>query len=104
VIPVSPSTLHAYLLVLVLGFKGMQIEEHAREVMAYVAQLGRDFDRFKEDFELVGTHLGRAQSKYADAEKRAGKFELKLERATESETQQELPLEAQELPRALDAA
>src|SRR5829696_4406679 len=30
VIPVSPSTLHAYLLVLVLGFKGMQIEEHAR--------------------------------------------------------------------------
>ena len=43
VIPVSPSTLHAYLLVLLLGFKGMQIEEHAREVMAYCAQLGKDF-------------------------------------------------------------
>ena len=40
VIPVSPSTLHAYLLVVVLGFKGLQIEEHAREVMAYTAQLG----------------------------------------------------------------
>src|SRR6185503_16148838 len=34
VIPVSPSTLHAYLLVILLGFKGLQIEEHAREVMA----------------------------------------------------------------------
>jgi DNA recombination protein RmuC len=104
VIPVSPSTLHAYLLVLVLGFKGMQIEEHAREVMAYVAQLGRDFSRFREDFELVGTHLGRAQTKYGDAEKRLEKFDAKLERAAESEPD-ELPAEVQqELPRALDAA
>jgi DNA recombination protein RmuC len=103
VIPVSPSTLHAYLLVLILGFKGMQIEEHAREVMAYVAQLGRDFGRFREDFELVGTHLGRAQTKYGDAEKRLERFEGKLERAAESEAEEELPAQA-ELPRALDAA
>jgi DNA recombination protein RmuC len=105
VIPVSPSTLHAYLLVVVLGFKGLQIEEHAREVMAYCAQLGKDFGRFKEDFELVGTHLGRAQSKFGEAEKRLGRFETKLERAAESE----LPeagdaAELAELPRALDAA
>jgi DNA recombination protein RmuC len=103
VIPVSPSTLHAYLLVLVLGFKGMQIEEHAREVMAYVAQLGRDFGRFREDFEVVGKHLGNAQSRYGDAEKRLEKLELRLERAAESEVAEELPAQ-QELPRALDAA
>ena len=102
VIPVSPSTLNAYLLVLVLGFKGMQIEEHAREVMTYVAQLGRDFSRFREDFELVGTHLGRAHTKYGDAEKRLDKFESKLDRAAESEPA-ELP-DQPELPRALDAA
>jgi DNA recombination protein RmuC len=105
VIPVSPSTLHAYLLVIVLGFKGLQIEEHAREVMAYCAQLGKDFGRFKEDFELVGTHLGRAQSKYGDAEKRLGRFETKLERAAESELPEPgEPVELAELPRALDAA
>jgi DNA recombination protein RmuC len=103
VIPVSPSTLHAYLLVLVLGFKGMQIEEHAREVMAYVAQLGRDFERFRDDFDVVGKHLGNAQSRYADAEKRLDKFGLRLERAAESEAA-ELPADAQELPLALDAA
>jgi DNA recombination protein RmuC len=104
VIPVSPSTLHAYLLVLVLGFKGMQIEEHAREVMTYVAQLGRDFARFRDDFDVIGKHLGNAQSRYADADRRLEKFELRLERAAESETQQELPIEAREVPRALDAA
>jgi DNA recombination protein RmuC len=105
VIPVSPSTLHAYLLVILLGFKGLQIEEHAREVMAYCAQLGKDFGRFREDFELVGTHLGRAQTKYGDAEKRLDRFETKLERAAESEQVEEPPaVELAELPRAADAA
>jgi DNA recombination protein RmuC len=105
VIPVSPSTLHAYLLVILLGFKGLQIEEHAREVMAYCAQLGKDFGRFREDFELVGTHLGRAQTKFTDAEKRLGRFETKLERAAESELLEEAPaVELAELPRAADAA
>ena len=106
VIPVSPSTLHAYLLVLVLGFKGLQIEEHAREVMVYCAQLGKDFARFKEDFELVGTHLGRAQTKFGDAEKRLDRFETKLERAADSDPG-ELDRRGDsvaELPRALGAA
>ncbi|MGB2953455.1 MAG: DNA recombination protein RmuC, partial [Gaiellaceae bacterium] len=81
VLPVSPTTFTAYLQVIVLGLKGLQIEQHAQEVMAYCAQLQKDFGRFKEDFELVGTHLGRAQTKFGDAEKRLGRFETKLEQA-----------------------
>ncbi len=104
VIPVSPSTLHAYLLVLVLGFKGLQIEEHAREVMAYCADLNRDFGRFKSDFDLVGKHLGNAQTKFGDAEKRLSRFETKLERAAESELEAAGEDPIAELPRALDAA
>jgi DNA recombination protein RmuC len=104
VIPVSPSTLHAYLLVILLGFKGLQIEEHAREVMVYCAQLGKDFSKFKEDFELVGTHLGRAHTKFADAEKRLDRFETKLESAADSELDAPVGEALQELPRALDAA
>src|SRR5215210_4938103 len=45
VFPVSPTTFTAYLQVIALGLRGMQIEEHAHEVMAYVADLQRDFDR-----------------------------------------------------------
>jgi hypothetical protein len=72
--------------------------------MAYCAQLGKDFSRFKEDFELVGTHMGRAQSKFADAEKRLGRFETKLERAADRELDAPEAEAVQELPRALDAA
>src|SRR5438874_4982118 len=102
VVPVSPTTLDAYLRVIMLGLKGLQIEQHAQEVMAYCTQLQKDFGKFKEDFELVGTHLDRAQKKFVESEKRLGKFETKLEQAAESPA--ELQAGAHELPRAVDAA
>ena len=83
VFPVSPSTFTAYLQVIVLGLRGLQIEQRAGEVMAYVAELNRDFSKFTEHFDLVGTHLGRAQAKYADADKQLGRFAGKLEQASE---------------------
>ena len=58
---------------------------HAHEVMAYVAELQRDFDRFADDFDKVGTHIGHAQSKYHEAAKRLDRFEGKLERAVEEQ-------------------
>ena len=104
VLPVSPTTLTAYLQVIVLGLKGLQIEQHAQEVMAYCSQLQTDFGKFKEDFELVGTHVGRAQNKFVDAQKRLGRFETKLEQAAEWDEGAIEASEAHELPRAVDAA
>jgi DNA recombination protein RmuC len=104
VFPVSPTTLTAYLQVIALGLKGLQIEQHAQEVMAYCAQLAKDFGKFREDFELVGTHLGRAHGKFGDAEKRLDRFEARLERAAEREPQADRLLERPEPARALDAA
>jgi DNA recombination protein RmuC len=103
VFPVSPTTLHAYLLVITLGLKGMQIEQHAQEVMAYCGQLGRDFDRFRGDFEVVGKHISNAQSKYGEANRRLERFGARLERAADWQEPLE-PAEAHELPRAVDAA
>src|SRR5204863_3979694 len=104
VLPVSPTTLTAYLQVVVLGLRGLQIEQHAQEVMAYCAQLQKEFGKFKEDFELVGTHLDRAQKKFLESEKHLGKFETKLDQAAESPAELAAPAEAHELPRAVDAA
>ena len=103
VFPVSPTTFTSQLQVIALGLKGLQIEQHAQEVMAYVADLQRDFDRFKGDFELVGKHLGNAHTKYVEAEKRLDRFEGKLERASEQDTV-ELEGEPAEYQPALDAA
>jgi DNA recombination protein RmuC len=101
VFPVSPTTLTAYLQVVALGLKGLQIEQHAQEVMAYCARLGMDFAKFKVDFDLVGTHLGRAHGKFADAEKRLDRFEAKLDQASDHETAEVVA--ATEFGRQLDA-
>src|SRR5918911_1047516 len=103
VFPVSPTTLHAYLLVITLGLKGLQIEQHAQEVMAYCGQLGKDFERFRSDFEVVGKHISNAQSKYGEADRRLERLETRLERAADWQETVEPPT-VQELPRAVDAA
>ena len=103
VFPVSATTFTAYLQVIAMGLKGLQIEQTAHEVMSYCAALQKDFGKFREDFELVGTHLSRAQSKYAESDKRLDRFETKLERAADLEVEA-APAEPPALPRALDAA
>ena len=99
VFPVSPTTFTAYLQVIAFGLKGMEFEQNAHEVMAYLADLRQDFGRFRDDFEVVGKHLGHAQARYVDAEKRLERFDGKLERASELEEP-----EQPQLPRAVDAA
>jgi DNA recombination protein RmuC len=104
VFPMSPSTFTAYLQVIAFGLRGMQIEQHAHEVMAYVADLTRDFDRFVEDFELVGKHLGNAQTKFVSADKRLDKFAGKLERASEDVEVEEIEADDDVPPYAIEAA
>jgi DNA recombination protein RmuC len=104
VIAVSPSTLHAYLLMVTQGLRALQIERHAQDVMAFCAQIGKDFDRFRGDFEVVGKHIANAQTKYSEADRRLERLGTSLERATEWEPEAVEAAEAQELPRALDAA
>jgi DNA recombination protein RmuC len=104
VFPVSATTFSAYLQMIVLGLKGMQIEERAHEVMQYCAALQKDFSKFREEFELVGTHLSRAHGKYAEAEKRLDRFETRLDQAADDQAELDTPEPAPQLPRALDAA
>jgi DNA recombination protein RmuC len=105
VFPVSPSTFHAYLAIIVLGLRGLQIERHAQDVMAYCAQLAKDFSRFRDDFNVVGKHIGNAQTKFGEADRRLERLETRLEQATEATELDASEEPAQpELPRALDAA
>jgi DNA recombination protein RmuC len=106
VFPVSPTTFHAYLHVIALGLKGLQIEQHAQDVMAYCSGLSKDFDRFRSEFDTLGKHLGNAQTKYGEADRRLGILERDVERAADWERELEPaePVTLQELPRAADAA
>jgi len=78
VIPVSPNSFYTYLQAIVLGLKGMKIEDHAKDILQNPIRLQGDFSRFKEEFNLLGKHLGHSQSSFQSAEKRLDQFGQKL--------------------------
>ena len=94
VIPVSPNLFFAYLQVIVLGLKGLQIEKDAQKILALLASLKKDLGGFQEDFQLVGKHITNAMNKFEEARRRLDKFNFKLEQI---ENQPSLPLEKKEI-------
>ena len=79
VIPVSPNTMYAYLQAIVLGLRGMKIEENAKEIRDSLGRLKGDLGRFKEHFDTLGRHLNNSKGKYDEASSVLAKFEAKLE-------------------------
>jgi DNA recombination protein RmuC len=78
VIPVSPNSFYAYLQAIVFGLKGMKVEERAKEIIQYLSSLRGDFGKFRDDFGLLGKHLGHAHSSYQTTEKRLEQFGQRL--------------------------
>ena len=78
VVPVSPNSFYAYLQAIVLGLKGMKVEERAKEIIQYLSRLEGDFTKFRDDFSLLGKHLGHAQTSYQSTEKRLEQFGQRL--------------------------
>ena len=54
VFSVSPNTFYAQLHVLALGFKGMEVEKSAKEIIQNLARLQGVLQRFADEFETVG--------------------------------------------------
>lgn len=94
VIPVSPNSFYAYLQVVILGLKGLKIEEHAREIQTLLISLGKDLREFQEDFRLVGKHITDARNRFDEARSHLEKFSLKLEQI---ESQPSLPLKEKQI-------
>ena len=79
VVPVSPNSFYAYLQTILMGLKGLRVEESAREVSDNIERLRQDFTRFVESFALVGKHLENARKNFEDSDKRLGRVAGKME-------------------------
>jgi DNA recombination protein RmuC len=78
VIPVSPNSLYAYLQTILLGLRGMKVEERASEILAELERLRGNFDKIQENFRVLGRHLTNANGAYSETEKAMTKFDTKL--------------------------
>jgi len=78
VIPVSPNLLYAYLMTVVMGLHGLQIEKQAAEIRQNLKKLNASFADFIENYDVLGTHLQNAFNKYDETNKKLDKFGLNL--------------------------
>jgi DNA recombination protein RmuC len=69
VIPVSPNSFYAYLRVIALGLKGLQIEKSAKEIFQNLELLGTELRKFNDVFETLGAQLNNAKNNYDKADK-----------------------------------
>ena len=105
VFPTSATTFTAYLQVIAFGLKGMEFEQNAHEVMAYVADLRNDFLKMRAGLRARGQASLERADEGRDSEKRFDKFDGKLERAAEHDTIDASPASPQlEAVEAVDAA
>ena len=82
VIPVSPNSFFAYLMVLVYGLKGFRFEQQAKTIIGELSQMQEKFSRFYSDFSLVGKHISNAGQKYEETAKKAEKLNDQINKIT----------------------
>ncbi len=90
VIPVSPSSFYAYLQSILLGLRGMQVEERAHEIIRHLEQLTGDFSRIRKDYGTLGEHLKNASNKYSEVDRAVSRFGDRLALSIEAPRQPSL--------------
>ena len=85
VIPVSPNLLYAYLMTVVMGLHGLQIEKQAAEIRQNLKKLNADFAEFISNWDVLGSHIRNTTNKYDEAGKKLDRFGMQLDSIQQSE-------------------
>lgn len=90
VIPVSPNLLYVYLMTIVMGLHGLQIEKEAGEIRQNLKKLTGSFGAFGGTWEVLGRHLRNAQGQYEEGNGKLNKLTMELEHIQSSEQASEV--------------
>lgn len=60
VLPVSPTTFYAYLRAILMSFEGQKIETQAREILAAIRAIGKDYEKVQENLVVLGKHINNS--------------------------------------------
>lgn len=90
VVPVSPNTLYAYLAVILMGLRGLQVEENARMILSGLRGLQIELQAFMDLYSKLGTHLKNATQSYSDATSRLERVERSLTSLAEGQAPVEM--------------
>ena len=60
VLPVSPTTFYAYLRAILMSFEGQKIEAKAREILAAIRAIQKDYNKVEDNLSTLQRHLNNA--------------------------------------------
>ncbi|MEJ2347957.1 MAG: DNA recombination protein RmuC [Patescibacteria group bacterium] len=60
VLPVSPTTFYAYLRAILMSFEGQKIEKRAREILAAIRAIQKDYNKVEDNVSKLQKHLNNA--------------------------------------------
>lgn len=78
VVPVSPNSFYAYLQTILLGLRGLKVEESAREIINHLGGLRGQLARFQEEFRKLGKHLEQSKGSFDSAQRQIEKLSDKF--------------------------
>lgn len=65
VMPVSPSTFYAYIKAILMSLEGQKIEARAREILAAIRAIQKDYTKVEDNLGTLGRHLTNAYNMMA---------------------------------------
>ena len=79
VIPVSPNTFYAFLQVVLLGVRNIEIVRDARKLQEGLSRVEKDFEQFFGKYEIIGKNLEKASEAYRTGEGHIQRFKRNLD-------------------------
>ena len=81
VIPVSPNTFFAFLQVIILGVRNIEMVKGAKKLQEILTRIERDYGFFYKNFEDIGTAIERASKAYDVGRGQVERFKKNLDAA-----------------------
>ncbi|MFH1394606.1 MAG: DNA recombination protein RmuC [Candidatus Omnitrophota bacterium] len=79
VMPVSPNTFYAFLQIVMLGIRNIEIARDAKKLQESLSKVERDFNFFYSKFELIGKNLEKASDAYKTGDGHIKRFKRTLD-------------------------
>ncbi len=80
VIPVSPNTFYAFLSVIMLGIRNIEIASDAQKIQESLSKIEKNFYFFYKRFQEIGKSLNKATESFRVGDKHLSVFKKKLDR------------------------
>ena len=66
VLPVSPTTFYAYLRAILMSFEGQKIEAKARQILAAIRAIQKDYGKVEDNLSVLGKHIQNAYNQMSN--------------------------------------